>query len=185
MIITENSIVYCDANFLIALAEGKRKELKQPERKRARVLFAQLLISKCKIIVSTLTFDETWLGIRKELGPKAILNNSLFTLNKLLNRFGLRLKNYGASEFSCSEIFDDLNSFTNKLLNHKNFSVVQFNNAANGVKKALANINNLKFKPRDSFHVAIMHDNSATHFISNDSDFVRNKGQIGVNIINF
>ena len=183
MTIIKNSIVYCDANFLVAYGA---KSVKQPElKKRAYILFAQLLASGCKVIASPLTFDEAWLGMRKELGPKKISNNFHFNINKLLEKIGMRLKNSGASEFSYSEIFNDLNSFTNRLLDHKNFSVVQFNNAADGIKNALKNINHFKLKPRDSFHLAIANDNSTTHLISNDTDFIRNKDQIGMNIINF
>ena len=64
MTITKNDIVYCDANFLIAYGASK---VKQPDiQKRAYVLFAKLLACKCKIVVSALTFDETWLGMRKD-----------------------------------------------------------------------------------------------------------------------
>ena len=181
MILIKDSIVYCDANFLVAYGA---KAAKQPEKqKRARVLFAQLLASRCKIIASPLTFDEAWLGMRRELGPKVVFGNFRFTISKLVDKVGMRLKNSGTSEFSYSEIFNDLNLFTNRLLDHKNFSVIQFNNTANGVKNALKNIN--YFKPRDAFHLAIMNDNSATHLISNDSDFIRNKNRISADIINF
>lgn len=183
MTIPKNSIVYCDANFLVAYGA---KSVKQPElKKRAYILFAQILANGCKIIASPLTFDEAWLGIRRELGPKKISNNFHFNINKLLEKIGMRLKNYGASEFSYSEIFNDLSSFTNRLLGHKNFSIIQFNNATDGIKNALENMNRFKLKPRDSFHLAIANDNSTTHLISNDADFIRNKDHIGVNIINF
>jgi len=184
MTITKNSVVYCDANFLIALA-CKRKGFEQPERKWARILFAQLLASGCKIIVSTLTFDETWLGIRKESGPKSISNNLRFTINELMKKIGVKLIDYGASEFSCAEIFDDLNFFTNRLLSHRNFLVVQFGDADNGVKNALENIKNFKWRPRDSFHLALMRDNAATDCITGDNHFIKNKNQIDINIINF
>lgn len=183
MTITENSIIYCDANFLVAYGA---KSVKQPElKKRAYILFAKLLASRCKVIASPLTFDEAWLGIRRELGPKVVFGNFRFIINNLIDKIGMKLKNYGASEFSYFEIFDDLNSFTNKLLNHKNFSAVQFNDAADGIEKALANINDFKLRPRDAFHLAIMNDNSATHFVSRDKHFVKDKNQIGINIINF
>ncbi|MBU3964947.1 PIN domain-containing protein [Patescibacteria group bacterium] len=182
MTITKNDIVYCDANFLVAYGS---KKAKQPEiQKRARILFATLLISGCKIIASNLTFDEAWLGIRRELGPKSIINNIRFMISKLIERVGLRLINYGATEFSYSEIFNGLSSFTNKLLNHKNFNVMQFQNAAIGVKSALNNMNKFGLRPRDSFHLAIMKDNKTTHFISNDGHF-KNKNQIGISLINF
>lgn len=182
MTITKNDIVYCDANFLVAYGSQKAK---QPEiQKRARILFATLLISGCKIIASGLTFDEAWLGIRKELGPKSIINNIRFMISKLIERVGLKLINYGATEFSYSEIFNDLSSFTDKLLNHKNFTVMQFQDSAMGVRDALSNIHKFKLRPRDSFHLAIMKDNKATYFISNDGHF-KNKNQIGIRLINF
>ncbi|MFH1048551.1 MAG: type II toxin-antitoxin system VapC family toxin [Patescibacteria group bacterium] len=182
MKITKKDVVYCDANFLVAYGS---KKVKQPEiQKRARILFAQLLISGCSIIASSLTFDESWLGIRREFGHKSIISNIRFVISKLIEKVGLRLINYGVIEFSYSEIFNDLNSFTNNLLNHRNFSVVQFQDSAMGVRDALGNINKFKLRPRDSFHLAIMKDNKATYFISNDSHF-KDKNQIEIRLINF
>ncbi|MBU4082634.1 hypothetical protein KKB98_01640, partial [Patescibacteria group bacterium] len=86
---------------------------------------------------------------------------------------------------SCAEIFDDLNFFTNRLLSHRNFLVVQFGDADNGVKNALENIKNFKWRPRDSFHLALMRDNAATDCITGDNHFIKNKNQIDINIINF
>ncbi|MBI5306120.1 type II toxin-antitoxin system VapC family toxin [Candidatus Wolfebacteria bacterium] len=187
MTISKNGVVYCDANFLIAYGA---KATKQPELQRqAQALFARLLISQCKICVSALTFDEAWNGIRKELGPKKVSNSIRYKLNKFIDKFGLRLANYGASEFSYREIFNDLHSFTAKFLNSNKIEVIQFNNLVSGIKNALDNLKSFSLKPRDSFHLAIMKDRGATHFISNDKDFQkvqsRIKSEIGVEILNF
>src|SRR3990167_3385057 len=118
--------IYCDANFVIAYGA---KATKQPELQRqAQALFARLLISQCKICVSALTFDEAWNGIRKELGPKTVSNSVRYKLSRFIEKFGLRLANYGASEFSYREIFNDLHSFTANLLNSNKIEVIQFNN---------------------------------------------------------
>lgn len=183
MMFSKNDIVYCDANFLVAYGS---KKVKQPEiKKRARILFANLLISECKIIVSALTFDETWLGIRTELGPKKIFNNSRFIFDKFLEKVGIRLINRGVLEYSYSDIYNDLDNFTIRISKHKNFSIVQFDNADNGVRNALLNLKNFKLKPRDSFHLALAKDNNATHLISNDNHFKNINNQIGVNIIDY
>jgi predicted nucleic acid-binding protein len=183
MTIIKDDVVYCDANFLIAY--GARK-VKQPDiKKRAYILFAKLLACECKIVASALTFDETWLGIRRELGPKKISNRSRFFISKLLEGIGMRLINYGAFEFSYAEIYDDLNSFTNKLMKKDNFHVVQFNNPANGVMKAIEYLRDYHLKPRDSFHLSIMKDNEVSIFISNDKDFDKTEQNIGVKIVKF
>lgn len=185
MTFSENDVVYCDANFLIAY--GARK-VKQPElKKRALVLFAQVLIGKCKIIVSSLTFDEVWMGIKREIDPKSVKSRWRIKANDLLQRVGLKLMNSGVENFSYSdsEIFNDLESFTNKLLGCDNFAVVQFDNPKNGVVCALENMNNFNLKPRDSFHVAFAKNNQATYILTNDSDICKKKDKIEVNIINF
>src|SRR4030042_3421900 len=162
MRITRNSIVYCDANFLVALSAGS---VKQPElKKRACILFAKLLISGCKTIASPLTFDEMWLGIRREIGAKNILNNLRFGVNKFLN-------NKQVEYYSYTEIFPYLQDFTDELLKHRNLSIIQFNDAQKGVKNSLQNIKNFKLKPRDAFHLSYVNDNGATHFITNDGHF--------------
>lgn len=183
MTITKSDIVYCDANFLIAYGANK---VKQPDiKKRAYILFAELLACECKIVASALTFDETWLGIRRELGPKKISNNFRFFISKLLEKIGCKLINYGASEFSYLEIYDDLNGFTNRLIKNSNFSVIQFNNPAQGVTKTLEYLKDYNLKPRDSFHLSIMKDNNASAFISNDKHFDKIKEDLGINIIKF
>jgi predicted nucleic acid-binding protein len=180
---SKNDIVYCDANFLIAYGA---KKVKQPElQKRALILFAKILASKCRFIVSSLTFDEAWLGIKRELSPKSVQNKWKLRADELLRKVGLRFINNDVLNFSYYEVFDDLNYFTNKLLDHENFSVVQFENANNGVRNALDNLNNLKLQPRDSFHLAFAKDNRATYFLTNDSHFLKKKENIEMNIINF
>ena len=69
MTFSKNDAIYCDANFLVAYGAREVKQLDL--KKRAIVLFAKILSSKCKFVASSLTFDETWLGIRRELGPKS------------------------------------------------------------------------------------------------------------------
>lgn len=186
MKITKDDIVYCDANFLIAYGAAK---VKQPDlKKRAYILFAKLRICKCKTVVSALTFDEAWLGIRRELGPKKISNGFRFFINKSLERMGVRLINYGASEFSYSEIYNDLKEFTNKLMRNGIFSVIQFNDPVCGIGKALEYLKDYNLKPRDSFHLSIIKDNNASVLISNDKDFDKFSkiGQsIGVNVVKF
>lgn len=183
MTITKNDIVYCDANFLIAYGASK---VKQPDlKKRAYILFAKLLACECGIAASALTFDETWLGIRRELGPKKIYNRLRFFINKLFERIGVRLINYGASEFSYREICNDLNNFTDKLTKKDNFCIVQFNNPADGVIRALEYLRDYNLKPRDSFHLAIMKDNKISFFVSNDKHFNEIKERSGINIIRF
>ncbi len=183
MTITKDDVVYCDANFLIAYGASK---VKQPDiKKRAYVLFAKLLACKCKIVVSALTFDETWLGMRKELGPKNISNRPRFFVNKLFERAGIRLINHGTSEFSYAEIYDDLNSFTNNLMRKDNFDVIQSKNPASGVMKALRYLGDYNLKPRDSFHLSIMEDNGVSIFISNDKDFDKIKQNSVINVMKF
>lgn len=183
MTFSKNDTVYCDANFLVAYGAREVKQLDL--KKRASVLFAKILASKCKLVASSLTFDETWLGIRRELGPKSVKKNLRFKISIFLEKLGLKFINSGTSEYSYSEVFNDLHFFTNKMLDHKSFSVIQFNDPKNGVKNALMNLNDFGLKPRDSFHLAYIKDNGITCFITNDSDFCKNKDKIKINIENF
>lgn len=183
MTFSKNDAIYCDANFLVAYGAREVKQLDL--KKRAIVLFAKILSSKCKFVASSLTFDETWLGIRRELGPKSTKKNLRFKIGIFLEKLGLKFINNGISEYSYSEVFNDLNSFTNKLLNHENFSVVQFNDPKDGVKNALMGLNDFGLKPRDSFHLAYIKDNRITCFVTNDSDFCKKKDKIKINIENF
>jgi predicted nucleic acid-binding protein len=183
MIFSEDDVIYCDANFLIAYGA---KKVKQPElNKRALILFARILAGKSKLIASTLTFDEVWMGIKREIDPKSVKNRWRIRVDNLLQRVGLKLMNSGVENFSYAEVFDDLNSFTNKLLNHKKFSVIQFKDPGSGVRNALNNLNSSRLKPRDAFHLAFAKDNGANCFLTNDSDFGKNKDKIGIIIENF
>ena len=159
MTFSSGDIIYCDANFLIACGA---KKVKQPElKKQALILFAKILAGKCKLIASHLTFDEAWLGIKRELDPKSVKNKWKLKVDDLLQKVGLKFINTGVENFSYAEIFDDLALFTNKLLEYEKFSIVQFDDPKNGIKNALENLNNLKLKPRDSFHLAFAKNNNA------------------------
>lgn len=185
MKITSESIVYCDANFLVVLAvEGKNDE--QPEiKKAARILFAKLLIRGCKIIASPLTFDETWLGIKRELDKYKLQSKSAVSKIKrfIERKFSIKFKTAENAGFSYYNIFSELNSFTENLLQYKNFSVIQFNDIETGIKGALKNIKDFNFKPRDSFHFAYIQNNSASHLVTNDRHY-GNKN-LGIEVVNF
>jgi len=182
MIIPNNATVYCDANFLVAYGA---RQIKQPNiQKQAQILFAQLLNNNCTITASPLTFDETWNGIRKEVGPKEIKNKWRFLISKFLNKYGLRLTNYGGIEFSYSEIINDLKNFTENLLSSSRFEILQFpiSRTQNGVGQALDNLENFNLKPRDSFHLALMQTNNIQYMVTRDQkDFQRT----GINVITF
>jgi predicted nucleic acid-binding protein len=166
MKIFKNSKVYCDANFLIAYAA---KEVKQPEiKKRAKFLFGEILASNSICFISPLTLDECWLGIRKELGPKRVINKFRYNLNQILGKIGLRLKNYGTIEFSYKEIFDDLKRFSEEIINHPKFKIIQFKNPKSGVKRALENLKVFGIKPRDAFHLSYIQEKNIDYLITGD-----------------
>jgi len=180
MVISGDSIIYCDANFLVAYGAGKTK---QPEKqKNAKKLFASLLVSKCKIVFSTLVFDEVWNGIRRELGPKTITDYFRFYLNKIIQPVGLALTNYGAVEHSFQDISSDLNNFTNNLLNYPSISIIQLDNPRAGILEALSILN--KFKPRDAFHLTYARKNRVTHIVTNDQKF-NLSSTCGIDVINY
>jgi len=175
MTIPANTIVYCDANFLVAYGA---KQTKQPEiQKRAQILFAELLSKDCKIAASPLSFDEAWNGIRKEVGPKKIKNKIYFLLNKLLNKLGLYYKNSGVIGFSFGDVLNDIKNFTEKLIVSPKFVVIQFPTLQEkkGITQSLDNIDRLKFKPRDSFHLSIMQLNNVQYLITRDKKFEKSK----------
>ena len=186
MIIPSNTTVYCDANFLVAYGA---KQIKQPEiQKRSQSLFARLLINKCQIVASSLSFDEAWHGVRIEAGPKEIKNKLRFLLNVILNKFGLRLVNSGSIEFSYSDVFDDIENFTKGLMSSSKFMIIQFpvSKEKRGIIQALANMKNHKLKPRDSFHLSIMQLNNIQYLVTRDNnDFGNRIKKSGINIISF
>ncbi len=171
MTIPADATVYCDANFLVAYGA---KETKQPEtQKRAQVLFAELLSKGCRITASPLSFDEAWNGVRKEAGPKKI--------------FSLPLVNSRGVEFSYSDILSNIKSFTNNLLASPKFMVIQFPSSQEktGVNQSLNNMDSLKLKPRDSFHLSVMQLNNIQHIITRDKNFSNKIKGLGINIVPF
>lgn len=166
MKISRNSKIYCDANFLIAYGS---KEVKQPEiKQRAKFLFAQILTTHSIGILSSLVFDECWLGIRRELGPQRVVDKFRYGLNKILRKFGLRLENYGAIEYSYAEIFGYLKRFTKEIISNPKWKIVQFKDIKNGIEKALENIKIFEIKPRDAFHLAYIQEKNIDCFITGD-----------------
>lgn len=186
MTIPSDTVVYCDANFLVAYGA---RQVRQPAiQKRAQILFAQLLSSGCKIAASPLSFDEAWNGVRREAGPKKIKGTTHFLLDRVFNKLGYRRINSGYSEFSYSDVLNDIKSFTRNLLESPKFIVVQFpiSREKAGVNQSLDNIGNFKLKPRDSFHLSIMQLNSMRYIITRDrSDFGDRIKQSEVNVIAF
>lgn len=181
MAIPSNVIVYCDANFLVAYGA---KQTKQPAiQKRAQILFAELLANNCEISASSLSFDEAWNGVRKEVGPKRISNKIYFFLNKALNKFGLYYKNSGVIEFSFGDVFNDIKNFTEKLMASSKFVVIQFpaSKEKDGIGQALSNVKNFKLRPRDSFHLSVMQLNNIKHVITIDKDFEKS----GISVLTF
>lgn len=181
MTIPSNTIVYCDANFLVAYGA---KQTKQPAiQKRAQILFAKLLTNNCKITASPLSFDEAWNGVRKEVGPKRISNKIYFFLNKTLNKLGFYYKNSGAVEFSFGDVSNDIKNFTEKLIASPKFIVIQFPvlREKEGINQALDNVDKLKFKPRDSFHLSVMQLNGVKQIITRDKKFEKS----GISVLTF
>lgn len=148
--------VYLDANFLIYWSVSKKPELK----KRARVLIAKFLIQKSVLALSTLTFDEAWNGIRKELAFSS----------KSLSHFH-------------PTVYSQIEVITNKILDHPSFKIIQFQNLEDGVRKALENIKKYQLKPRDSFHLAIAKDNGITKIVTDDKDFIDQQALMKIKVV--
>ena len=186
MTIPTNTIVYCDANFLVAYGA---RQTKQPEiQKRAQILFAQLLGNGCTIAASCLSFDEAWNGVRMEAGPKKIKSKTRFLLNTILNRFGLRLINSGGIEFSYHDVLSDIKNFTKSLLVSPKFMIMQFpvSQEKTGINKFLDNMDSFKLKPRDAFHLSIIQLSNIGYIITRDNnDFGNRIKDSGINIIPF
>lgn len=185
MTIPSNTVVYCDANFLVAYGA---KKIKQPEiQRRAQILFAQLLNEGCQIAVSSLSFDEAWNGVRIEVGPKKIKDKFRFLLNTIFNKLGVRLINSGGIEFSYSDVFNDIKNFTRNLLASPKFMIIQFpvSQEKIGVTQSLDNMESFKLKPRDSFHLSIMQLNHIQYIVTRDNNFSNRTKESGINTISF
>lgn len=184
MTLPKNEKIYCDANFLVAYGA---KAARQPElQKKAKALFAQILVSKCILVASPLTFDEAWNAVKIEAGPKRIKHKYLYQLErKILFRIGLKLKRIDMVEyFSFADVTNDLKNITSLFLSISRFEVVQLLDNTEGIKLALSDLDKFKMRPRDSFHLAIMQTNNIKYILTRDvNDF--NKEGMGVNILNF
>ncbi|MGH2563880.1 MAG: type II toxin-antitoxin system VapC family toxin [Ginsengibacter sp.] len=152
---TNDKKIYLDANFLIFWALPKDNEIK----KKVRVHLATFLSTEATLATSCLAIDEAWNGVKKTYN---VLNNETK---------------------SCSDepIFSSLEKFTKELLNK--VLILQFENPINGTIKALENIKSFKLKPRDSFHLSLMQDNSFDEIITDDRDFeeIKDSANIKVN----
>lgn len=186
MEIPNNECVYCDANFLVAY--GAKVVTKPEVQKSAWILFAKLLVGNCKIVASSLSFDEAWNGIRKEASSSVVKKNVQLRdmADGLLRKCGVCLVRPKQSAFSYGEVLSTLKEFTNKLLSTPAFEVVQFPTSfeKDGVTRALDNIETFKMKPRDSFHLSIAQMNDIKYIIARDSDFTKKDLQ-GVNVITY
>ena len=180
----ENSMVYLDANFLVAyFVAGKRKKDKI-YNKKAQKMFAYLIVKKCDICLSPLVFDEFWNGIKKEAGVKRIKNRFKYRINKFIRKFGIRgLKDSGIEYYAHYEIYSELEKYTEKLLSWPTVKVIQFVQVVDGIRQALENIKQYKMKPRDAFHLSLMQNLRIPFIISFDSDFMRIPPQNGIHCI--
>jgi len=155
-----DQVVYLDADFLICWWSKRKK----PElRKRARLLFAKLRGQKYLFVLSPLTFDETWNGIRRELNQPA---------------------SRGLSHFH-PEVFTELEKITTIVLKQSLIKIVQLQNLKEGIEMALNNINQFRLRPRDAFHLAIMKDNEVTAMVTNDQKFTDQQARMNIKVINF
>jgi len=152
---TDNKKIYLDANFLVFWALPKDDEIK----KKVRIHLASFLSAKLDLATSCLAIDEAWHGVQQ-------------THNKLNN-----------DTKSCADepIYSLLNSFTKELL--KKVSILQFSNPIDGTIIALKQINDFKLKPRDSFHLALMKDNSFDEIVTDDTDFEKIKDRANIKVI--
>jgi len=123
-------------------------------KKQARILFGKLLSNKNELLLSPLSFDEAWNGIKKEYNKQ---NNT---------------------KLSChdSPIYSELECFTTDIL--PKTELVQFLDIKRGTEKALEFLSRFKLRPRDAFHLAIMINNGIFVLVTNDGGFIKNvKGQ--------
>lgn len=140
---TENKKIYLDANFLIYWAIPKDDEL----RKKVRNHLAFFLANKKTLATSPLAIDEMWYGIRNEY----------------------KKQNNKEARYADEPLYSILKNFTDQIL--KKTNILQFADPVAGVNNALNHVKNFNLGPRDSFHLAIMDENSISEIITNDSDF--------------
>jgi predicted nucleic acid-binding protein len=151
-----NQAIYLDSEYLVYLTITQKPELK----KRARILLAKFLAQKIILALSTLTFDEAWEGIRKEVS---------------------RLSPKGLPHFH-PKVYQLLENITERILSHPAFRIIQFQNPKQGTIKALKNIKDFHLGPRDAFHLAIMKDNGITRMVTNDQKFIEQQERMGVEV---
>ena len=185
MKISENSVVYLDANFLVAyFVSAKRKEDKI-YNKKAQKIFAYLMVKKCDICLSPLVFDEFWNGVKKEADVKRIRNRLRYWVNKFVQKFGIRgLKDSGVEYYAHYEIYSQLEKYTEKLLSLPQVKLIQFVRIIDGIQQALKNIKQYQMKPRDAFHLSLMQDLKIPFVVSFDPKFIRIPAESGVRCIN-
>lgn len=186
MDIPNDSLVYCDANFLVAYGSKETKQIKV--QKNAQILFAKLLVNNCRIVASPLTFDEAWNGIRKEAGLKTKNNFQRlhYKIDNLLQKCGIRFVRSVAPGYSYNDVMPTLKEFTSKLLLSSKFQIAQFPvlTEKDGITGALNNIEKFGMRPRDSFHLSMMQKNDVKYIVTRDTDFIKKKFD-NVDIITF
>lgn len=148
-------IIYLDANFLVDLSVRKEPELK----KRARILFAEILKNFDILAFSPLTIDETWKAIKLEISQKH-------------------------SSYAEYPIFSELERFTENVLNYKKMRIIQFKNPAEGVRGAMVALRSYSMMPRDAFHLSLMRDNEISAIATRDDKFIKRQNEMGISVSN-
>ena len=178
MNITDESVIYCDANFLVAIFAKDNTDITL--QSKAQTLFATLVVNKCKITASPLVFDEFWHSLKKVAGIK---EDRRTWIQKLFDKIYLTKNKSRVVYYSFVDVFPSIDSATKKLLDHPKFSIIQFNDTTTGILKALSLIKTLR--PRDAFHLAIAKQNNVSHFITNDSSFSKVITNENIEVVSF
>lgn len=125
--------IYLDANFLIAYFVDNHDD-----HNNSKVLFFNLLQQDCVMYISTLCLDEAWYKVYEAL-QKDVPKDK----RKPIKEFYSEIK----------QILEAIEKLP------QNIKIVQFENDFEaGVKRAVENIGNFNFRPRDAFHLAYMQD---------------------------
>jgi len=144
--------IYLDANFLVAYFLSSHAD-----SKKAQKMFARLLIGNNKMLLSPLTVDEVMNGIYKTLRDQERVNGLL-------------------PDKSHKDYINDIRQAVELLTRDISFNIIQFrSDPAHGCLRAVENIGEHNFRPRDGFHLAYMQDQKIEYIVTNDGKFDRVK----------
>ena len=166
--------VYLDTGFLVAYSLPYTQGGKYTTT--AKKLMAEMIINKCHLMVSTLSFDELWRAVKDEKDALRKEQSVKRKINKVIKKIG----RFTVSGYSYTDIMSDLKLSTESLLKLP-LKFLNFSDASKGILESLKLLEtHITSKPRDSFHASLAKEHKVTVFIGRDVRFLKGISKLGI-----